>query len=117
MNHQKIFISELRRTKHSCDYRATTRSENEDFIQNSPEKQLSCNTPPIQFIPSPLPKARTSDNKFQLKITFPSKVVKTYRVFFAGDLEQAINQILVVWSIVEDKQIKLNILAAKTQII
>ena len=36
---------------------------------------------------------------------------------FAGDLNQAINHDLVVWSIIENKQMKVNILTVKTQLI
>lgn len=80
--------------------------KNSDFVRNSPEKQLSAEAPPIQFVPSSIPKARNATKKVHIKITFPSKVTKAFQVFFAGDLEQAINHVQVVKSILEDKQVE-----------
>ena len=37
-----------------------------------------------------------------IKISFPSKVVKTYQVFFGGNLEQAIKDVCLNESIVDD---------------
>ena len=67
------------------------------------------------FSHAPLLKPRNPSKKVQLKITFPSKIVKFYQVF-ARDLEQAINHALVVWFIIKDKQIKANIQATKNQL-
>ena len=87
--------------------------KNKKFTRNSPGKQLSCEIPPIQYIPSPLPKARSTHAKATIKIFLPSNVSKTYRVFVSGNLEQAINHVQLVLAIIEDYQIESKILAAK----
>ena len=51
-----------------------------------------------------------------VKITFPTKISKAYQVFFAGDLEQAINHVLVIKSITKDKQNKYRIKLTQTSL-
>ena len=85
----------------------------DSFVRNNPEKQLCCPSPPIQFCPSPLPKARNDADKTTIKISFPSNVSKTFKVFFGGNLEQAINHSELVLSILEDKHTKQKILRAE----
>ena len=52
----------------------------------------------------------------QPSICFPSDVSKTYRFFSAGNLEQAINHVRLILTIIEDKQIESMILAAEVSL-
>ena len=67
--------------------------EEKYFKRNSPERQLGVKTSPIQFIPSEFPRARTQEEKTTLKLAFTSGITKTFRVFYAGGLEHAINHV------------------------
>ena len=58
-----------------------------EFQRNSPDKFLGVRTPPLQFIPSRPPNACTQEDKVSVKLSFPNKVLKTYQVFFSGNLE------------------------------
>ena len=89
--------------------------EEKDFKGNSPDRQLGVKTPPIQFIPSKIPRARTQEEKTTLKLTFPSGITKTFRVFYAGDLEHAINHVRLVEGIFKDMQFEEQILATEAK--
>ena len=67
--------------------------EERSFQRNSPDKFLGVKTPPLQFIPPRSPKARAQEDKASVKLSFPNKVIKTYRIFFSGNLEQAIKHV------------------------
>ena len=73
--------------------------------KNSPERQLGVKTPPIQSISSKLPRTGTQEEKTTLKLTFQSGITKTFRVFYAGGLERAINneQILATEAELKEK--------------
>ena len=73
-------------------------------------------TPPIQFIPSRSPKARSQEDGATVTISFPNKIVKTYRVFFSGTLEQAIKHVGLNESIADDLKISERFSAAKAEI-
>ena len=86
--------------------------EERDFQRNSPDKVLGVKTPPLQFIPSRPPKARTQEDKASVKMSFPNKVIKTYWFFFSGNLEQAIKQVCLNMSIAADLKIAERIFTA-----
>ena len=90
--------------------------EKKDLKRNSPESQLGAKTAPIQFIPSKIPRARTQEEKTTLKLTFPSGITKIFRVFYAGDLEHAINHVCLVEVIFKDTRIEEQILAAEAEL-
>ena len=69
--------------------------EERDFQRNFPEKLLGVKAPPIQFILSRTPKARSQEYRATVKISFPN-----YRVFFSGTLEQTIKHVCLNKSIV-----------------
>ena len=48
------------------------------FIRNGTRKQLSADTRPIQFVPSPPPESKKCKQKGSL---FPGRVVKSYQAF------------------------------------
>ena len=73
-------------------------------------------TPPIQFIPSKLPRAHTQEEQTTLKLTFPSSITKTFQVFYAGGLERAINHVRLVEVILKDMRIQEQILAAEAEL-
>ena len=77
--------------------------KNESFVRNSPEKQLNCEVTPVQFVQSPLLKARNGSDKSTIKITFSSNIPKSFCVFSVGNLEQAIDHVQLVLAIIEDK--------------
>ena len=87
-----------------------------DLQRNSPEKQLGVKTPPIQFIPTRPPKAHSQEDCATVKITFPSKVVKIYQVFFNSDLEQAISHVRLMEFILKDLRIVELIAASEAEI-
>ena len=76
-----------------------------EFQRNSAANFLGVRTPPLQFIPSRPPKARTQEDKASVKLSFPNKIIKTYRVFFSGNLEQAIKHVCLNMSIAADLKI------------
>ena len=90
--------------------------EEHDFKRNSPEKVLGVKTPPIQFILSRPQKARSQEDRTTVTIFFPNKIVKTYRVFFSGTLEQAIKHVNLNKSIIDDLKIAERISTAKVVI-
>ena len=73
-------------------------------------------TPSIQFISSRTSKARSQEDTATVKITFPIKVVKTYRVFFSGTLKQAIKHVSLNESIVDDLKIAKRISTTEAKI-
>ena len=73
-------------------------------------------TPPSQFIPSKLSRARTQEEKTTFKLTFSSGIANTFRVFYAGDLEHAINHVRLVEVIVKNMRIEEQILAAEAEL-
>ena len=77
---------------------------------------MGVKTPPIGFIPSRPPKARSQESCATVNISFPNKVVKTYRVFFSGTLEQAIKHVYLNKSIVDDLRIAKRISTTKAEI-
>ena len=87
-----------------------------DFQCNSPEKFLGVKTPPLQFIPPRPPKARTQEEQASVKISFPNKVIKTYRIFYSGNLEQAIKHVSLNKSIAADLKIAERISTAQAEI-
>ena len=90
--------------------------EEHDFKRNSPEKVLGVKTPPIQFILSRPQKARSQEDRTTVTIFFPNKIVKTYRVFFSGTLEQAIKCVGLNESIADDLKVSERFPAAKAEI-
>ena len=52
--------------------------KNSDFVRNSPEKQLSAEAPPIQFIPNSITKTRNATEKVHVMIMFPSKITNAF---------------------------------------
>ena len=90
--------------------------EEHDFQRNFREKLLGVKTLPIGFSPSRPPKTRSQEDRATFKISFPNKIVKTYRVFFSGTLEQAIKHVGLNESIVDDLNIFERISAAKVEI-
>ena len=86
------------------------------FRRNSPDNFLKVRTPPLHFIPSRPPKARTQEDKASVKLSFSNKVIKTYRVFFSGNLEQAIKHVCLNKSIAADLKIAKRISTAKPEI-
>ena len=89
--------------------------EEHDFQRNFPEKLLGVKAPPIQFILSRTPKARSQEYRATVKISFLNNVAKTYRVFFSGTLEQAIKHVSLNESIVDDLKIVELISTAKVE--
>ena len=92
------------------------RLEERDFQRNSPDKYLGVKNPPLQSIPSRPSKAHTQDDKASVKISFPNKVTKTYRVFYSGNLEQAIKHVTLNKSIAADLKIAERISTAQAEI-
>lgn len=91
-------------------------SEEQDFHRHSRDQQLGVKIPPIQFIPTKPPKASPQKDRTTIKIAFPSKVVKAYRVFTSCNLEHAINHAHLLESIVKDMRIKEMILATEAEV-
>ena len=90
--------------------------EEHDFQRNFREKLLGVKTLPIGFSPSRPPKTRSQEDRATVKISFPNKVVKTYRVFFSDTLEQAIKHVYLNKSIVDDLKIAERISTAEAEI-
>ena len=90
--------------------------EEKDFQRNSPERQLGVKTPPIQCIPSKIPKSRSQEENTNIKLSFPSGVTKSFRVFYADGLEHVISHVRLNVSIMKDLRIEAKILAAEAKL-